>query len=55
MENYKWVNGRGWGPVKKEAETLAEEHVAPLNANLATKEDIAAVKTDIDSGNHGQH
>ena len=43
------------GFTKKEAETLAEEHVAPLNANLATKEDIAAVKTDIDSGNHGQH
>ena len=30
-------------------ETLAEEHVTLLNANLATKADIAAVKADIDA------
>ena len=35
------------GFTEKQAETLAEEHVALLNANLATKADIAAVKTDI--------
>lgn len=35
------------GFTEKQAETLAEEHVALLNANLATKGDIAAVKADI--------
>ena len=35
------------GFTERQAETLAEEHVALLNANLATKADIAAVKTDI--------
>ena len=35
------------GFTEKQAETLAEEHVALLNANLATKADIAAVKGDI--------
>lgn len=37
------------GFTEKQAETLAEEHVALLNANLATKTDIAAVKADIDA------
>ena len=32
------------GFTEKQAETLAEEHVALHNANLATKADIAAVK-----------
>ena len=36
------------GFTEKQAETLAEEHVALLNANLATKADIAAVKADIE-------
>ena len=35
------------GFTEKQAETLAEEHVALLNANLASKADIAAVKVDI--------
>ena len=42
------------GFTEKQAETLAEEHVALLNANLATKADIAkldarieAVKSDL--------
>ena len=35
------------GFTEKQAETLAEEHVALLNANLATKADIAEVKADI--------
>ena len=37
------------GFTEKQAETLAEEHVALLNANLATKADIAALKADIDA------
>ena len=37
------------GFTEKQAETLAEEHVALLNANLATKADIAAIKADIES------
>ena len=37
------------GFTEKQAETLAEEHVALLNANLATKADIAAVKAGIDA------
>ena len=35
------------GFTEKQAETLAEEHVALLNANLATKADIARVEADI--------
>ena len=31
------------GFTEKQAETLADEHVALLNANLATKADLAAV------------
>ena len=37
------------GFTEKQAETLAEEHIALLNANLATKADIAAVKAAIDA------
>ena len=37
------------GFTEKQAETLAEEHVALLNANLATKADIAGIKADIDA------
>lgn len=37
------------GFTEKQAETLAEEHVALLNSNLATKADIAAVTADIES------
>lgn len=35
------------GFTEKQAETLAEEHVALLNANLATKADLAAVKAEL--------
>ena len=35
------------GFTEKQAETLAEEHVAPLNANLAAKSDLEAVKADL--------
>ena len=35
------------GFTERQAETLADEHVALLNANLATKADIAAVQADI--------
>ncbi len=35
------------GFTEKQAETLAEEHVALLNANLATKADVAAVNAEI--------
>jgi hypothetical protein len=34
------------GFTEKQAETLAEEHVVLLNANLATKADIAGVRAD---------
>ena len=37
------------GFTEKQAETLAEEHIALLNANLATKADIAAVKAEIEA------
>ena len=37
------------GFTEKQAETLAEEHVALLNANLATKADIAGIRADIDA------
>ena len=39
----------GSGFTEKQAETLAEEHVALLNANLATKADIAEVKADMEA------
>ena len=35
------------GFTEKQAETLAEEHVTLLNANLATKTDIAEIKAGI--------
>ena len=35
------------GFTERQAETLAEEHVALLNANLATKVDIAGVEAQI--------
>ena len=35
------------GFTERQAETLAEEHVALLNANLATKTDVAEIKADI--------
>jgi multidrug resistance efflux pump len=35
------------GFTEQQAETLADEHVALLNANLATKTDIAEIKADI--------
>ena len=35
------------GFTEKQAETLAAEHVVLLNANLATKADLAAVKADL--------
>jgi len=37
------------GFTERQAETLAEEHVALLNANLATKADIAEVKAYIEA------
>ena len=37
------------GFTEKQAETLAEEHVALLNANLATKADIAEVEAQIEA------
>ena len=37
------------GFTEKQAETHAEEHVAFLNANLATKAEITAIKADIDA------
>ncbi len=36
------------GFTEQQAETLAEEHVALLNANLATKTDIARIEADIE-------
>ena len=39
----------GSGFTEKQAETLAEEHVALLNANLATKADIAEVKAGVEA------
>ncbi len=35
------------GFTERQVETLADEQVSLLNANLATKADIAAVKVDI--------
>ena len=37
------------GFTEKQAETLADEHVALLNANLATKADIARVEARIEA------
>ena len=37
------------GFTERQAETLAEEHVGLLNANLATKADIAEVKAQIET------
>ena len=37
------------GFTEKQAETLAEEHVALLNANLATKADIAKIEAGIEA------
>ena len=39
----------GSGITEKQAETLAEEHVALLNANLASKADIAEVKAGVEA------
>ena len=36
------------GFTEQQAETLAEEHVALLNANLATKADIARIEAGMD-------
>ena len=35
------------GFTEMQAETLADEHVALLNSNLATKADLASVKADL--------
>lgn len=35
------------GFTEEQAEALAEEQIAMLNANLATKADLEAVKTDL--------
>ena len=37
------------GFTERQAETLAEEHVALLNANLATKADIARIEAGIEA------
>ena len=37
------------GFTERQAETLAEEHVALLNANLATKADIARVEAGVET------
>ncbi len=37
----------GCGFTEQQAETLADEHVALLNGNLATKADLAAVQADL--------
>ena len=37
------------GFTEQQAETLADEHVALLNANLATKADIAKIEADIET------
>ena len=37
------------GFTEKQAETLAEEHVALLNANLATKADIVRVEAGVEA------
>ena len=37
------------GFTERQAETLADEHVALLNANLATKADVEAARADIET------
>ena len=37
------------GFTERQAETLAEEHVALLNANLATKSDVAEIEAGIEA------
>ena len=37
------------GFTEQQPETLAEEHVALLNSNLATKADVARIEADIDA------
>ena len=37
------------GFTEKQAETLAEEHVALLNTNLATKADVARIEAGMDA------
>ena len=39
----------GSGFTEKQAETLADEHVALLNANLATKADIARIEAGMEA------
>ncbi len=39
----------GCGFTERQAETLAEEHVALLNANLATKADVEGARADIEA------
>ena len=39
----------GCGFTEQQAETLADEHVALLNSNLATKTDIAELKADMEA------
>ena len=39
----------GSGFTEKQAETLAEEHVALLNANLATKADAARIEAGVET------
>ncbi len=41
------------GFTEKQAETLAEEHVAVLNANLATNADIEALRQETKAGIEG--
>ena len=38
------------GFTEKQAETVAEEHVALLNANLATKADVEALRQETKAG-----
>ncbi len=38
---------------EKQAETLAEEHFAPLNTNLATKTDTLEVKAEVEGAASG--
>ena len=42
----------GCGFTEQQAETLADEQVALLNSNLATKTDIAEIKSEIETLRH---